>query len=88
MITEASLMYRWGTRVDRRDQIAHLVDVGAKPGVRLHLQRFADGPPQGMFSPLNIFDLPDGVPSIAYTDGLRHPGGSQPRAGEHLHSGL
>ena len=68
VITEASLMYRWGTRLDRRDQIDHLVEVGSRPGVRLHLQRFADGPPQGMFSPLNIFDLPDGVPSIAYTE--------------------
>jgi hypothetical protein len=54
--------------VDRRDQIAHLVDVGSRPGVRLHLQRFADGPPQGMFSPLNIFDLPDGEPSLAFTE--------------------
>jgi transcriptional regulator with XRE-family HTH domain len=68
VITEASLMYHWGTRIDRRDQIDHLVEVGSRPGVRLHLQRFADGPPQGMFSPLNIFDLPDGVPSIAYTE--------------------
>jgi len=68
VITEASLMYRWGTRVDRRDQIAHLVEVGGRPGVRLHLQRFADGPPQGMFSPLNIFDLPDGEPSLVYTE--------------------
>jgi len=68
VITEASLMYRWGTRLDRRDQIDHLVEVGSRPGVRLHLQRFADGPPQGMFSPLNIFDLPDGVPSAAYTE--------------------
>ncbi len=68
VITEASLMYRWGTRVDRRDQAAHLVEVGALPGVRLHLQRFADGPPQGMFSPLNIFDLPDGEPSLVYTE--------------------
>jgi transcriptional regulator with XRE-family HTH domain len=68
VITEASLMYRWGTRVDRRDQIAHLVDVSARRGVRLHLQRFADGPPQGMFSPLNIFDLPDGEPSLVYTE--------------------
>ncbi len=68
VITEASLMYRWGTRADRRDQAAHLVEVGARPGVRLHLQRFADGPPQGMFSPLNIFDLPDGEPSLVYTE--------------------
>jgi transcriptional regulator with XRE-family HTH domain len=68
VITEGSLMYRWGTRIDQRDQIAHLVDVGSRPGVRLHLQRFADGPPQGMFSPLNIFDLPDGEPSLAFTE--------------------
>jgi hypothetical protein len=68
VITEASLMYRWGTRADRRDQVAHLVDVSALPSVRLHLQRFADGPPQGMFSPLNIFDLPDGEPSLVYTE--------------------
>ena len=68
VLTEASLMYRWGSRADRLDQIEHLVDLAAKPGIDVRIQRFEDGPPQGMFSPVNIFDLPDGEPSIVYVE--------------------
>ena len=68
VITEASLMYRWGSRAERRDQVAHLADLSVRPGVQLYLQRFADGPPQGVFSTVNIFDFPDGEPSLVYTE--------------------
>jgi hypothetical protein len=59
VITEASLMYRWGSTNDRREQIEHLAQVSRKPNVDLRIQRFADGPPTGMHSMVNIFDLPD-----------------------------
>ena len=59
VLTEASLMYRWGSKSDRRDQIDHLVGLAARPGIELRIQRFEDGPPQGMFSPVNIFELPE-----------------------------
>jgi Domain of unknown function (DUF5753) len=68
VITEASLMYRWGSRADRRDQIEHLIDLSSRPNIDLRIQRFEDGPPQGMFSPVNIFDLPDGEPGIVFTE--------------------
>jgi transcriptional regulator with XRE-family HTH domain len=68
VITEASLMYRWGSKSDRRDQIEHLIDLSARPNIDLRIQRFEDGPPQGMFSPVNIFDLPDGEPGIVFTE--------------------
>jgi uncharacterized protein DUF5753/helix-turn-helix protein len=68
VLTEASLMYRWGSKSDRRDQIDHLVELSARPGIDLRIQRFEDGPPQGMFSPVNIFDLPDDEPSIVFTE--------------------
>jgi uncharacterized protein DUF5753/helix-turn-helix protein len=68
IITEASLLYQWGTRADRRDQIEHLIDVGQRPNVDIRIQRFADGPPRGLVSPINIFDFPDGEPPIAYTE--------------------
>jgi hypothetical protein len=68
IITEASLLYQWGTRADRRDQIEHLIDVGQRPNVDIRIQRFADGPPRGLVSPINIFDFPDGEPAIAYTE--------------------
>ena len=68
VLTEASLMYRWGSRADRLDQIEHLVDLAAKPGIDVRIQRFEDGPPQGMFSPVNIFDLPDGEPGVVFTE--------------------
>jgi hypothetical protein len=68
VITEASLMYHWGSRTDRRDQIEHLIELSTRPGFDLRIQRFEDGPPQGMFSPVNILDLPDGEPSIVFTE--------------------
>jgi len=68
VITEASLMYRWGTRAERRDQVAHLAELSLRPGVELYLQRFADGPPQGVFSTVNIFDFPDREPSLVFTE--------------------
>jgi hypothetical protein len=67
VIAEASLMYRWGSRSERRDQITHLIDLGERPNVRLHLQRFVDGPPPGMFSAVQIFDYA-GEPSLVFTE--------------------
>jgi len=68
VITEASLMYRWGSPLDRRDQIAHLIELSGRPNIDLRIQRFADGPPTGMHSMVNIFDLPDGEPSVVYLE--------------------
>jgi hypothetical protein len=69
VITEASLMYRWGTREDRRAQAAHLAATARRPGTEIRLLRFADGPHPGMISPVNIFDFPDEEdPSIVYLE--------------------
>jgi transcriptional regulator with XRE-family HTH domain len=68
VITEASLMYRWGTRDERREQTEQLIGLSRKKNVRLHIQRFADGPPTGMHSMVNIFDLPEGEPSIVFVE--------------------
>jgi hypothetical protein len=68
VITEASLMYRWGSTDDRREQIEHLVAVSRKPNVDLRIQRFADGPPTGMHSMVNIFDLPGDDSRLVYLE--------------------
>jgi hypothetical protein len=68
VLTEASLMYRWGSNADRRDQIDHLLELAGRPNVDMRIQRFDDGPPQGMFSPVNIFDFPGSEPSIVFTE--------------------
>ncbi|HEV2376545.1 MAG TPA: helix-turn-helix transcriptional regulator [Streptosporangiaceae bacterium] len=68
VVTEASLLYHWGTRGDRRDQIEHLVEIGRRPNVSLRIQRFADGPPRGLALPINIFDFAGEEPGIAYTE--------------------
>jgi transcriptional regulator with XRE-family HTH domain len=68
VITEASLLYRWGTQADRREQVAHLAEMSQRPGVELRIQRFADGAPQGLFSPINIFEFPGDEPSLVYTE--------------------
>jgi hypothetical protein len=68
VITEASLLYRWGTNEDRREQIEHLAEVSRRPNVELRIQRFEDGPPQGTFSSINIFGLPDNDPTLVYLE--------------------
>jgi transcriptional regulator with XRE-family HTH domain len=68
VITEASLMYRWGSRDERREQIEHLAGLSQRPNIRLHIQRFADGPHRGMWSMINIFDFADDEPSVVYLE--------------------
>jgi transcriptional regulator with XRE-family HTH domain len=68
VITEASLMYRWSTPDDRREQIEHLIAVSRKPTVDLRIQRFVDGPPTGMHSMVNIFDLPGEDARLVYLE--------------------
>jgi transcriptional regulator with XRE-family HTH domain len=69
VITEASLMYRWGSQDDRRAQISHLAAMSRRPSIELRLLRFADGPHPGMISPVNIFDFPDDEdPSVVYLE--------------------
>jgi hypothetical protein len=68
VITEASLTYHWGTKAERREQIEHLIEMSGQPNVELHIQRFEDGPPLGLLSPVNIFDFPDDEPGLVYTE--------------------
>jgi hypothetical protein len=68
VITEASLMYRWSTRVERCEQVAHLVEMSRRPNVELRIQRFVDGPPTGMLSMIDIFDFPGGEPSAVFVE--------------------
>lgn len=68
VITEASLLYQWGTREDRREQIEHLITMSRRPSVELRIQRLADGPPTGLLSAVNIFDLPDSEPTIVFAE--------------------
>lgn len=68
VITEASLMYEWGTNQERREQIEHLIETSRRPNVELHIQRFCDGPPRGPHSMLNIFDFADDEPRVVYLE--------------------
>jgi hypothetical protein len=69
VITEAALMYEWGTAAERRGQAAHLADLSRRPGTELRLLRFSGGPHPGMSSLINIFDFPDDAdPSIVYLE--------------------
>jgi transcriptional regulator with XRE-family HTH domain len=67
VIAEASLLYRWGSRAERQEQLMHLVEMAQRPGIHLHLQRFADGPPPGLFSAVQIFDY-EADPSLVFTE--------------------
>jgi transcriptional regulator with XRE-family HTH domain len=68
VITEASLLYKWGAREDRRGQVEHLVELAKRPNVNLRIQRFEDGPPVGMVSMVNIFGFRDDEPSIVFVE--------------------
>ncbi len=68
VITEASLMYRWGTNDERFEQVTHLIDMGRRPGVELRIHRFADGPPTGAHAMVNIFDFPGDEPRSVYVE--------------------
>jgi len=69
VITEASLLYQWGTRDDRRAQITHLITMSRRPHVELRLLRFAGGHHPGMISQINQFDFPDDDdPSVVYLE--------------------
>jgi transcriptional regulator with XRE-family HTH domain len=86
VITEASLLYRWGTKGDRLEQVEHLLEISQRPNVDLRIQRFADGPPRGLVSAINIFDFPDGEPGLAYTE--TDIGIQEVENAEHVHSYL
>jgi transcriptional regulator with XRE-family HTH domain len=69
VLTEASLMYRWGTVDDRRAQAGHLAAMSRRPNVELRVLRFAGGPHPGMISPFNIFEFPDDDdPPVVYLE--------------------
>jgi len=66
LITEASLLYRWGTRDDRRDQLEHLSRMSQRCNVELRIQRFDDGPPAGIYSMVHIFGFPGDEPPLVF----------------------
>src|ERR1700753_500714 len=68
VITEASLLYRWGDRADRQEQLRHLIEVSRHPQVELRIQRFEDGPPTGGFSMANLFGFDDRAPSLVFVE--------------------
>lgn len=66
VLTEASLLYRWGADEDRGEQIAHLARMSRRRDVELRVKRFADGPPAGIYSAVNIFGFPGDEPPIVF----------------------
>ena len=68
VITEASLLYRWGIRSDRQEQIAHLIELSGRSNVELRIQRFEDGPPTGGFSMVNLFGFDGRDPSLVFVE--------------------
>src|SRR5258708_5272172 len=58
VITEASLLYRWGSRADRRDQLLHLGAMGERKGMNVDPQPLPDRLPPLRFSPAQILFHP------------------------------
>jgi transcriptional regulator with XRE-family HTH domain len=59
VVTEAALMYEWGSPADRREQAGRLAELSRRRGTELRMLRFSGGPHPGMSSLINIFDFPD-----------------------------
>lgn len=68
VITEASLLYRWGSQAERRTQLHHLVEIARRPNIELRLLRFEDGLHPGMCGLINIFDFPGNEPSTVFVE--------------------
>jgi hypothetical protein len=68
VITEASLLYKWGAREDRWEQVDHLVDLARRRTIDLRIQRFEDGPPISMLSMVNIFGFRDDEPDLVFVE--------------------
>ncbi|MGH3680578.1 MAG: helix-turn-helix domain-containing protein [Natronosporangium sp.] len=68
VISEASLLYRWGAAPDRAAQLRHLSDASSRLHIELRLLRFAAGMHPGMCGPINIFDFPGGDPPMVYLE--------------------
>jgi hypothetical protein len=68
VITEASLLYRWGTRSDRQEQIGRLIELARYPNIELRVQRFEDGPPSGAHSMVNLFGFDGQDPSLVFVE--------------------
>lgn len=66
VLTEAALMYHWGSTEDRRALIRHLAEMSGRPNVELRISRFADGHPPGIPSPVTIFDYAGDEPSVVF----------------------
>jgi hypothetical protein len=68
VVTEASLLYRWGTVEQRRAQLARLVEIGGRPGVELRLLRFESGLHPGMCGPISIIHFAGDEPPAVFLE--------------------
>ncbi|QSB13050.1 helix-turn-helix domain-containing protein [Natronosporangium hydrolyticum] len=68
VVTEASLLYQWGTREDRHALFTRLIELSQRAKVDLRLLRFQDGLHPGMCGPINIFDFPGGEPQAVFLE--------------------
>jgi hypothetical protein len=68
VITEAALLYQWGSGEQRRAQVAHLLDAAGRPNVELWLLGFEDGLHPGMCGPINIFEFPGTEPPAVFLE--------------------
>src|SRR5206468_947162 len=68
VITEASLLYHWGSPAERREQVLHLVERARRPNIELRVLRLAGGLHPGMSSLISVFDFPGDEPSLVYLE--------------------
>jgi hypothetical protein len=68
VITEAALYYNWGTCAERREQIAHLAMLAARPNIEIRLYPFEAGPHPEPLGPICHLRFDSGDPDLVFLD--------------------
>ena len=67
VITEASLLYRWGSGRTAGSKLLHLAEMGERPGVAPAPAAVRRRSARGLFSAVQIFDYDGGEASLVFT---------------------
>jgi hypothetical protein len=68
VITEAALLYRWGSLAARREQITHLADLSTDQNIKIRIYPFEAGPHPGPLGPVCRLDFDPDDPSLLFLD--------------------
>ncbi|MEO3859352.1 helix-turn-helix transcriptional regulator [Acrocarpospora sp. B8E8] len=68
VVTEAALLYTWGSPADRLEQIRHLARLNSRPHVDVRVHSFAAGPPPFPLGAVTLMRFRLDGPAVVLTD--------------------